>query len=78
MALGLRCKDKAYLAVWRLEGDPEITLPMTHFPENDIAARVVFPQEDQRCTAAWDAKERMLRVTMPDQYMARVLEIRAV
>jgi len=86
MALGLRWEDRtcrAFLAVWRLDGDPTISLPIQSlvemFQSQDMqaAARIVFPKEDTRCRVALDAEKAVLRITMPEQYMARIIEITA-
>lgn len=85
MALGLRWEAcRAYLAVWRLDGDPVITLPMHSFakmfrkPGQQITARVAFPKEDSRCQVAWDDERNVLQVTLPEKNMARIIKINSM
>ena len=75
MAMGLRWEDRAYLAVWRLAGDPVLSLPIPHLKGRDLEVLAAFPMEDSRCTMQWDPEEAVLTVSLPEEYMARVIRL---
>lgn len=71
-SLALRCADKTYLAVWRLDSpDASVDLPL---PFAGGAARCLYPPEPA-CAWQWDETHHALRVTLPQPYSARIFEI---
>ncbi|RAV16406.1 glycoside hydrolase family 36 protein [Paenibacillus contaminans] len=74
LSLGLRCEDKAYLAVWRLESDEDtVELPLPEFKHRTTAIRCGYPQR-QDCDWYWDRECGKLTITMPSINSARLFE----
>ncbi len=76
MSLGLDMQDKKVLAVWRLAGEDTCELPLPEYQGKELQAKIAFPAEDQVCKVDWDTEKGVLRVTMPQEKMARIIEIR--
>lgn len=67
VALGLKAPGKTYIAVWRLAGDGEITIPMKY-----QKFRLLYPTDlGIKCSSTADG----LKLSFPDQYMAAIVEI---
>ena len=75
MALGLDCRGRQILAVWRIKGEEMCELPLPGYKGKELNARVVFPAGDDRCHLEWDSEAAILRVHMPEEKMARILEL---
>ncbi|MBO5460840.1 MAG: alpha-galactosidase, partial [Ruminococcus sp.] len=75
MSLGLSMKEKDYLAVWRIKGENTCILPLEKYKGKEVQVKVAFPYEDAACEAVWDAERGVIKVTLPEEKMARILEI---
>ena len=88
MSLGLACEkasgsgDQGYtstgnrlLAVWRLGGTEECELPIPELKGKDMQVKVAFPVEDTACQVSWDKEKAVIRVRLPEEKTARILEI---
>ncbi len=67
IALGLKAPGKTYIAVWRLEGDSEVNIPL-----NIGRAKLIYPT-DLGITVNKNAAN--IKVSFPEKYMAAVVEI---
>jgi len=67
IALGLNAGDKKYVAVWRLENEGVINVPVP-----GSKAKLVYPQN---LGVKFSNEGNMLQVNFPDKYMAAVFEI---
>ena len=71
LSLGLDCGDKAYLAVWRKEGqDDRVMLPL------DFNAKSVKKLYPQYCDWNYELKGNALEVELKKPYSARLFEIK--
>ena len=75
MSLGLDMQEQKVLAVWRLGGEDTCELPMPEYRGQELQVKVAFPAQDQECKVVWDAERGVLRVMLPREKMARILEI---
>jgi alpha-galactosidase len=74
-ALGMRCPDRAYLAVWRLKSNEKrCTLPIPHLRGKDLKITCAFP-EGRACPFVWSAGEGELTVTLDRPWKARFFEL---
>lgn len=75
LSLGLRCGDKAYVAVWRLEGGTkEARFPIPDCDGKKVTVRCGFPQYENR-SWSWSQLENALVVTLPTEFTARLYEL---
>lgn len=74
LCLGLRCGQKAYLAVWRLKSEQDtIELPIHYLAGKDATVLCAYPQR-QDCVWHWES-EGTLTVTLPSMNCARLFEL---
>lgn len=76
MSMGLQMEEKDYIAVWRISGEDSCVLPMEKYKGEEIQVTVAFPYKDQACCTTWDKINGLLHVMLPDEKMARILEIK--
>ncbi|MBP1996583.1 glycoside hydrolase family 36 protein [Paenibacillus eucommiae] len=75
LCLGLRCGDKSYLAIWRLESTEDtIELPIHFLAGLDADVRCSYPQR-QDCAWKWNPEGGVLTVTLPSMNCARLFEL---
>ncbi|BBI32739.1 glycoside hydrolase family 36 protein [Cohnella abietis] len=75
ICLGLRCGQKAYLAVWRLESEQDtIKLPIHFLAGQDASVLCGYPQR-QDCDWHWNPEGGALTVTLPSMNCARLFEL---
>ncbi|PYI56618.1 glycoside hydrolase family 36 protein [Paenibacillus flagellatus] len=78
ISLGLRCGDKAYVAVWSLNGGGEaFELPISFLSGKEAAVRCGYPQRGA-CDLQWNAGTGTLTVTMPPGCRARIVELEPI
>lgn len=68
-------EGKKVLAVWRIKGEDTCELPLPECKGKELQVKVAFPAGDDACKLAWDSGKGILRVTLPEKEMARILEI---
>ena len=76
MSMGLKCRDKLYLAVWRLGKGETCQLPLPAWKGKALSIETAFPEGDDRCQTVWDSEKGLLAVTLPEEGMARILELK--
>lgn len=76
MSLGLKMDSKALLAVWRIKGEDTCELPLEKYKGKKLEVKVVFPYDDTVCQTEWDAENGIVKVTLPEEKMARILELK--
>lgn len=75
VSLGLKTKDKVYLAVWRRNSENDTCLiPMEHFKGKDISVKCAYPKEEN-CEYSWNSYGGNLSVRIYEQFSARLFEI---
>ncbi len=80
-ALGLMCGDKAYLAVWRLNGPESVVeLPIGHFKGKDMKAYCAYPAGKAaglkgQANFIWNKASGSFSVELPAMYTARIFEL---
>ncbi|MEY8376942.1 glycoside hydrolase family 36 protein [Lachnospiraceae bacterium 56-18] len=75
MCLGLKTGEKGYLAVWRLKEDEACRLPLVYWRGEEVDVKVAFPADDERCKLSWDSEEGVLEVVLPQEGMARIIQL---
>lgn len=75
MSMGLDWEDRQVLAVWRIKGADTCELPFPKYKGKEIQVKVAFPAQDKTCKVRWDAEKGVIRVTLPKEQTARILEI---
>lgn len=78
MSMGLKCEDKLYLAVWRLGKGKTCQLPFPAWKGKTLSVKTAFPAKDDRCETCWDSEKGLLVVALPEEGMARILELSQV
>jgi alpha-galactosidase len=73
-SLALRCGDKTYLAVWRL--DSERAAETLKLPYLDAAAVTCIYPPEPNCAWAW--MDDALQVTLPQTWCARIFKVEAL
>ena len=75
-ALGLKCGEKRYVAVWRRKGQKDtVDLPIPGLKEKAAVVKRIYPSyAEERFT--WNANQGTLTVQLPEENMARLFEIR--
>jgi len=78
ISLGLRCGDRRYVAVWRLDSaSPRTSLTLPDLAGRDAEVRRAYPREaDGRWT--WEPASGRLAVEFPQPRSAALFEIRVV
>lgn len=78
VAVGLRCRSVAYLAVWSRGVAPgPVTLPLPGLPSESAPPSTVYPSALQSWEPTWDPTDGVLVVTPPREGpTARLFEIR--
>lgn len=75
-ALGLKCSEKRYLAVWRRCGQKEtMDLPIPELKGVDVTVDRIYPSYAQEAFA-WNRNLGSLTVQLPEEYTARLFELR--
>ncbi|MFC5404251.1 glycoside hydrolase family 36 protein [Cohnella soli] len=75
LSMGLHTVDKAYVAVWRLQGgSEEIRLPIDGFQGKVLTVRCGYPKRED-CSWYWNQQEGVLTVTLPADFTARIFEL---
>lgn len=75
-ALGLKCGEKRYLAVWRRCGQKEtMDLPIPELKGVDVTVDRIYPSYAQEAFA-WNRNLGSLTVQLPEEYTARMFELR--
>jgi alpha-galactosidase len=69
VSVGLKDKDKAYIAVWRLEGDDSVELPL---PPEAKSARLLYPSG---LGIEITQRGKLLQISFPDTWMACIAEV---
>ena len=75
MALGMDAAERKLLAVWRIGGAESCEIPLAKYIGKELQVIVAFPQIDQKCKMEWNKESGMLKVTLPKEKMARILEL---
>ena len=75
MCLGLKTKEKGYLAVWRLKEGEACRLPLAYWRGEEVDVKVAFPADDESCKLSWDSEEGVLEVALPQEGMARIIQL---
>ena len=74
--LGLKCGEKRYLAVWRRCGQKEtMDLPIPELKGVDVTVDRIYPSYAQEAFA-WNRNRGSLTVQLPEEYTARLFELR--
>lgn len=76
MSLGMDMGEKIMLAVWHIKGNHSCELPLLQWKGKELNINVAFPKNDTCCGLQWDKENGRLKVTLPEEKMARLLEIR--
>ena len=75
-ALGLKCGEKRYLAVWRRCGQKEtMDLPIPELKGVDVTVDRIYPSYAQEAFA-WNRNLGSFTVQLPEEYTARLFELR--
>lgn len=75
MCLGLKTGEKGYLAVWRLKEGEACRLPLAYWRGEEVDVKVAFPADDESCKLSWDSEEGVLEVVLPQEGMARIIQL---
>ena len=75
MAMGLDWEDRQVIAVWRIKGKDACELPLLKYKGKEVQLKVAFPTGDSVCTATWNTDKGVIKITLPEEKMARILEI---
>jgi alpha-galactosidase len=67
IALGLKHPDKQFIAVWRLEGSPKVTLPITC-----KKATIIYPTD---LGISVSTNKKAIQLILPEKNMAVIIEI---
>lgn len=75
-ALGLKCGEKRYVAVWRRKGQKDTAdLPIPGLKEKAAVVKRIYPSyAEEKFT--WNANQGTLTVQLPEENTARLFEIR--
>ncbi|MDO5703362.1 MAG: alpha-galactosidase, partial [Lachnospiraceae bacterium] len=75
--LGLRTKDRDYLAVWRRDAsDDTVILPVKHRKGMAMRAVCAYPKGRQ-AKVRWNMAAGTLSVQLPREYTARIIELKS-
>lgn len=75
LGMGLRCEQKAYLAVWRMDTEEEgCVFPLEWLQRQDASVCCAYPHRGE-CGTEWNNQTKCLRVSLPQRFCARILEI---
>ncbi|HYE05590.1 MAG TPA: glycoside hydrolase family 36 protein [Planctomycetota bacterium] len=74
LAFGLKHPSRTILAVWRLGGGDQRTIPLPHLRGRAATARVIYPATSD-ATVQWHAAAGNLAVRLPNRTTARLVEI---
>lgn len=69
IAVGLKQNNKAFVAVWRLKGEPKVSVPLNEKIDN---INLIYPDDLGIKVTKIDSS---LQVIFPEEYMACILEI---
>ncbi|WP_168120543.1 alpha-galactosidase [Paenibacillus sp. HB172176] len=75
LCLGMKARECAYVAIWRLDGADEQIIPLRNLPGGIIDVRCAYPFMDSMISWKLELSTGMLRIKLPRPAMARLLEI---
>ena len=74
-ALGLKNEDgSAYIALWRREGEDNVTLPLEMFKNENVTAQIIYPSFNEN-NISFNKRSGTLSAEMKDRYTARIIKI---
>lgn len=68
IAVGLKQNDKAFIAVWRLEGESSVTIPL----KETSSIKLLYPQN---LGIEANLKQGDLQIIFPNEYMGCIIEV---
>lgn len=74
VSLGLKSKEKSFVAIWRRNGKDCIELPMNYLKGRDIKVRCAYPYVEN-CEYKWNKESGKLSVKISVAPAARIFEI---
>lgn len=74
VSLGLRFKNKSYLALWRRGGNDTISLPILHLLGKNVVVKCGYPSFND-CEYTWNKYAGTLVVKLPESTSARIFEL---
>ena len=75
MSMGLDWENRQVIAVWRIKGEDTCELPIAKYKGKEVHVKVAFPAEDKACKVTWDADKGVLKVMLPEEKTARIIQI---
>lgn len=76
ICLGLKCNNVNYLAIWRMASNKNsINLPINFLKGKEVSIKCIYPVKYD-CSWSFFMETGNLEVNLPNQYSARLLEIR--
>lgn len=75
MCLGMQCEERVLLAVWRIGGAEHVEISLSKYLGKDLGVKVAFPENDVECKTVWNSEKATLKVTLPQEKMARIIEV---
>ena len=75
MCLGMQCEKRVLLAVWRIGGTEHVEIPLSKYLGKNLDVKVAFPENDVECKTVWNSEKAILKVTLPQEKMARIIEL---
>lgn len=74
LSVGIECKNKLYVAVWRISGNKEtVCIPIKQVANKKAAVKCAYP-ENLACNFLWDEERGDLKVKLKEN-TARIFEI---
>lgn len=75
VSVGLKHKDRSFIAVWRVRGDSEqVVLPLTGRDVHHSRFEIAYPKQHSS-ELSWNAELQQLTIKMPQGRVARLIEI---
>ena len=75
VSLGLKCREKSYVAVWRRGGKNYQEIPVKHLKGADAEVVCAYPSYE-KCRYVWNKETGILTVDMESAPAARIFEFR--
>ena len=75
MSMGLDWENRQVIAVWRIKGEDTCELPIAKYKGKEVHVKVAFPAEDKACKVTWDADKGVVKVMLPEEKTARIIQI---
>lgn len=76
MAMGLGWENRKVLGVWRIKGDDTCELSLQQYKGKNLSVDIVFPKQDNVSSVLWDRENGVIKLVLPEEKTARILEIR--